>query len=70
MKILKIFEEKLRYKNYSNRSITLYVSYLKLFLEKEKIKDPYQVRTQQIVLFLEKYQYTSPNQTNHTNIQR
>ena len=64
MKILKIFEEKLRYKNYSNRSITLYVSYLKLFLEKEKIKDPYQVRTQQIVLFLEKYQYTSPSQQN------
>lgn len=48
MKILKIFEEKLRYKNYSNNTIKLYVSYLKLFLEKEDIKDPYQVRTQQI----------------------
>jgi hypothetical protein len=55
MKILKIFEEKLRYKNYSNNSIKLYISYLKLFLETEKIKDPYQVRTQQIVSFLEKY---------------
>jgi len=40
MKILKVFEEKLRYKNYSDRSIRLYVSYLKLFLEKEEIKDP------------------------------
>jgi hypothetical protein len=37
MKILKIFEEKLRYKNYSDKSIKLYTSYLKLFLEKEKI---------------------------------
>jgi hypothetical protein len=43
MKILKIFEEKLRYKNYSDKSIRLYASYLKLFLEKEKIKDPYHI---------------------------
>jgi site-specific recombinase XerD len=64
MKILKIFEEKLRYKNYSNNSIKLYISYLKLFLETEKIKDPYQVRTQQIVSFLEKYPYTSCSQQN------
>jgi site-specific recombinase XerD len=64
MKILKIFEEKLRYKNYSNNSIKLYISYLKLFLETEKIKDPYQVRTQQIVSFLEKYPYTSRSQQN------
>jgi hypothetical protein len=39
MKILKIFEEKLRYKNYSERSITLYVSYLSFFLKEEGIKD-------------------------------
>jgi hypothetical protein len=64
MKILKVFEEKLRYKNYSNNSIKLYISYLKLFLETEKIKDPYQVRTQQIVSFLEKYPYTSCSQQN------
>jgi site-specific recombinase XerD len=37
---------------------------LKLFLEKEKIKDPYQVTTQQITLFLEKYPYTSTSQQN------
>lgn len=64
MKILKIFEEKLRYKNYSDKSIRLYTSYLKLFLEKEKIKDPYQVTTQQITLFLEKYPYSSTSQQN------
>jgi hypothetical protein len=58
MKILKVFEEKLRYKNYSNNSIKLYISYLKLFLEIEKIKDPYQIRTQQIISFLENYPYT------------
>ncbi len=45
MKILKIFEEKLRYKNYSERSITLYVSYLSFFLKEEGIKDPYQITT-------------------------
>jgi integrase/recombinase XerD len=64
MKILKIFEEKLRYKNYSNNSIKLYISYLKLFLETEKIKDPYQIRTQQIISFLENYPYTSCSQQN------
>jgi hypothetical protein len=39
MKILKIFEEKLRYKNYSERSITLYVSYLSFFLKEEAYVD-------------------------------
>ena len=64
MKILKIFEEKLRYKNYSEKSIKLYSSYLKNFIEYERIKDPYQVRTQQIISFLEKYPYTSCSQQN------
>jgi len=64
MKILKVFEEKLRYKNYSNNTIKLYVSYLKLFLEKEDIKDPYQISIRQIVLFLESYMYTSRSQQN------
>lgn len=55
MKILKIFQEKLRHKNYSEKSINLYSSYLKNFIEFEGIKDPYQVRTQQIISFLENY---------------
>ena len=58
------FQEKLRYKNYSERSVNLYSSYLKNFIEYEKIKDPYQIRTQQIILFLEKYPYTSCSQQN------
>jgi site-specific recombinase XerD len=64
MKILKIFQEKLRYKNYSDRSIKLYTSYLSNFLKEVKVKDPYQVRTQQIVDFLQNYSYTSTSQQN------
>jgi hypothetical protein len=33
MKILEIFTEKLRYKNYSPRTIDVYKSYLKTFLQ-------------------------------------
>jgi len=64
MKILKIFQEKLRYKNYSERSINLYTSYLKKFLEIIDVKDPYQIRTQQIIYFLETHQYSSTSQQN------
>lgn len=64
MKILKVFEQKLRYKNYSHKSISVYVSYLKTFLEKENIKDPHRVSTQQIVSFLERTQFTSTSQQN------
>lgn len=39
MKILKIFEEKLRYKNYSEKTINLYVSYLSFFLIQEDVKE-------------------------------
>ena len=64
MKILKIFQEKLRYKNYSEKSINLYTTYLKNFLEINGIKDPYQIRTQQIISFLETHQYSSTSQQN------
>ena len=64
MQVLKNFQEKLRYKNYSQSSINLYTSYLKNFIEYGGIKDPYQIRTQQIVSFLEKYPYTSCSQQN------
>lgn len=64
MKILKIFEEKLRYKNYSEKSIRLYLSYLNFFLTQQKIKDPYQVTTKQIVDFLQSKTYSSTSQQN------
>jgi len=64
MKILKIFEEKLRYKNYSEKTINLYVSYLSFFLIQEEIKDAYGVTTQKIVNFLENKSYSSTSQQN------
>lgn len=64
MKILKIFEEKLRYKNYSERSIKVYTSYLSQFLIEEDIKDPYQITTSKITKFLESKSYSSTSQQN------
>lgn len=64
MTILKIFEQKLRYKNYSEKTVKVYISFLKLFLEHEQIQDPYQTRTYQIISFLEKYKYSSISQQN------
>lgn len=62
MKILKIFEEKLRYKNYSERSIKVYTSYLSQFLIEEYVKDPYQITTSKIIKFLESKSYSSTSQ--------
>ena len=64
MKILKIFEEKLRYKYYSEKTIVLYISYLKAFLNENYIKDPYQITLNQITTFLEKKKFTSVSQQN------
>ena len=64
MKILKIFEEKLRYKNYSEKTINLYVSYLSFFLIQEDVKDAYGVTTKKIVNFLENKSYSSTSQQN------
>jgi len=64
MKILEIFEQKLRYKNYSDRTIKTYLSYLKQFIQTQTIKDPYQVSTKQICEFLQNYKFTSISQQN------
>jgi site-specific recombinase XerD len=64
MKILEIFTEKLRYKNYSPRTIDVYKSYLKNFLQLNNIKDPYQTTTNQIVKFLESHNFKSTSQQN------
>jgi site-specific recombinase XerD len=64
MKALEIFQEKLRYKNYSPKTITVYCSYLSSFLIHNKIKDPYQVTTKQIIEFLESYNFKSTSQQN------
>jgi integrase/recombinase XerD len=64
MKILEIFTEKLRYKNYSLKTINVYRTYLSNFLKTNNIKDPYQVTTNQIIKFLETYTFTSTSQQN------
>jgi integrase/recombinase XerD len=64
MKILEIFTEKLRYKNYSPQTIKVYKSYLNNFLKFNNIKDPHQVTTNQIIKFLESYNFTSTSQQN------
>jgi len=64
MKILEVFEQKLRYKNYSDKTIKTYLSYLKQFLQTQNIKDPYQVSTKQICEFLQNHKFTTISQQN------
>ena len=64
MKILKNFKQKLRYKNYSENTISIYSHYLEKFLLYNNVKDPYQVTTKQIVNFLESYRFSSISQQN------
>lgn len=64
MKVLEIFENKLRYKNYSKRTIDIYKSYLKNFINICNIKDYNNVTTTQIINFLETYKFSSTSQQN------
>jgi site-specific recombinase XerD len=64
MRVLEIFEEKLRYKNYSIKTISVYKSYLNNFIKLNQIKDPLNVTTTQIVNFLETFHFTSTSQQN------
>jgi len=64
MKVLEIFENKLRYKNYSQRTIGVYKSYLKNFINSCNIKDYHNVTTKQIVNFLENHKFSSTSQQN------
>lgn len=64
MKILKIYQSKLRFKGYSERTVSTYMCYLEKFLREESIKDPYQVTTRQISSYLEGRGYSSRSQQN------
>lgn len=64
MKILEIYKQKLRYKNYSERTIKTYSCYLKKFLASENISDPYQVSLKQITEYLYSGNYSSVSQQN------
>lgn len=64
MKILDIFKNKLSFKNYSNKTIDVYVSYLLKFLNENKIYDPYQLTTKELNDYLMNYNYSSISQQN------
>ena len=50
MKILEIFENKLRYKNYSFNTIKVYKQTLYQYFKETGCKDPYQISTKEIIV--------------------
>ena len=64
MKILEIFENKLRYKNYSQNTIKTYKQTLYQYFKETNCKDPYRISTKEIVNYLETKYFTSISQQN------
>lgn len=64
MKVLEIFENKLRYKNYSKNTIKVYRQTLYQYFKETGCKDPHQITTKEIVSYLESKKYTSVSQQN------
>lgn len=64
MKILDIFEKRLRYKNYSERTIQIYIHYTKKFLIDTNTKDAYQLTTKILFEYIHSYSYSSVSQQN------
>ena len=64
MKILEIFENKLRYKNYSQNTIKTYKQTLYQYFKETNCKDPYRISTKEIVNYLETKSFTSISQQN------
>lgn len=64
MKILEIFENKLRVKNYSTNTIKVYKQTLKQYLKEISCKDPYQISTKEIIYYLESKSFSSIAQQN------
>lgn len=64
MKILEVYKQKLRYKNYSERTIETYSCYLEKFLVTEGITDPYQVSLKTIKEYLHTRNYSSISKQN------
>ena len=48
MKVLEIFENKLRYKNYSKNTIKVYSQTLFQYLREIDCKDPYRISTKRL----------------------
>lgn len=61
--ILEIYEKKLRIKNYSNQTISMYSFYVKEFLNKTN-KDAYQLNLKGLHEYLFNYSYSSISQQN------
>jgi len=64
MKVLEIFENKLRYKNYSQNTIKVYKQTLFQYLREISCKDPYRITTKEIADYLEHKSFTSIAQQN------
>ena len=64
MKVLEVFENKLRYKNYSQNTIKVYRQTLFQYLKEVNCKDPYRISTKEIVDYLEHKSFTSIAQQN------
>lgn len=64
MKILEIFENKLRFKNYRQNTIKVYKQTLYQYFIETKCIDPYQVTTKSIIDYLENKKFTSISQQN------
>jgi site-specific recombinase XerD len=64
MKVLEVFENKLRYKNYSKNTIKVYKQTLFQYLKEIDCKDPYRISTKEIVDYLEHKSFTSIAQQN------
>ena len=64
MKALEIFENKLRYKNYSQNTIKVYKQTLFQYFKETNCKDPYRVSTKEIVSYLESKSFSSVSQQN------
>lgn len=64
MKILEIFENKLRYKNYSFNTIKVYKQTLYQYFKETGCKDPYQISTKEIINYLETKSFSSIAQQN------
>jgi site-specific recombinase XerD len=64
MKVLEVFENKLRYKNYSDNTIKTYKQTLNQFFKEINCKDAYQISTKQIIDYLENKSFSSVSQQN------
>lgn len=64
MKVLEIFENKLRYKNYSKNTIKVYSQTIFQYLREINCKDPYRISTKELVSYLENKKFTSISQQN------